>query len=160
VTCHALAYRSTRDDALRRFGRRGDKLLAQLGAEPAWVLDWLTPLAKPPGMHATTYRRLRAEWEAVAAGATEAYLADLQRFAEALDATSSSSPAAVPVKRAAGQGREWEDAPPGMAPGPARFVDSGRLPWPASQNLEGAASSEKLISRRLVQQRPAPARCR
>jgi hypothetical protein len=120
VTCHALAYRSTRDDALRRFGRRGDKLLAQLGAEPAWVLDWLTPLAKPPGMHATTYRRLRAEWEAVAAGATEAYLADLQRFAEALDATSSSSPAAVPVKRAAGQGREWEDAPPGMAAGPAR----------------------------------------
>ena len=85
VTCHRLAYRSTREDRLTRLNRRGRRLTDRLRAEPAWVLDWLRPPAKPPGMHAQTYARLCRTWWALWRETAEVAEAELGPLIERLE---------------------------------------------------------------------------
>ena len=85
VTCHRLAYRSTREDRLTRLNRRGRRLTDRFGAEPAWVLDWLRPPPKPTGMHAQTYDRLCRTWWALWRETAEVAEAELGPLIERLE---------------------------------------------------------------------------
>jgi hypothetical protein len=80
VACNGLAYSSTREEPLYRYGRRGDKIMDKLGAEREWVLRWIIPPFKPKGMHWRTYERLCQEWFAVRDAANADYEAGLLRL--------------------------------------------------------------------------------
>ncbi len=82
VACNGLAYSSTREEPLYRYGRRGDKIMDRLGAEGEWVLRWIIPPFKPKGMHWRTYERLCQEWFAIRDAANADYEAGLLRLIE------------------------------------------------------------------------------
>lgn len=64
--CHQLVYSSTRDDALERLHRKGEKVTRRLGAPTTWVLNWsIIPPDKPLHMHWDTYEALCTEWRAI-----------------------------------------------------------------------------------------------
>jgi hypothetical protein len=85
VVCNGLAYSSTREEPLYRYGRRGDKIMDKLGAEREWVLRWIIPPFKPKGMHWETYERLCQEWYAIRDAANADYEAGLLRLIERTD---------------------------------------------------------------------------
>lgn len=85
VPCNGLAYSVTREEPLYRYGRRGEKIMERLGAEPDWVLDWYVPPPKPKGMHWRTYERLCREWFAVRDAARSDYNTGMMRLIASTD---------------------------------------------------------------------------